>query len=171
MPRPQTYKVQLGEHSLELSIAGEEIRANGAEVDFSINRLSANSYAVILEGKPYLVTIESTEANKSVVSVDGNMEHVTVKNERDLLLEQHGMADGDKAVEKEIRAPMPGLVLDILVSEGQTVEAGNGLLVLEAMKMENEIRAATEGVISKVHAKPGAPVAKGDLLIELDLAE
>ena len=68
----------------------------------------------------------------------------------------------------EVRAPMPGLVLDVMVEAGQEVEAGDGLVVLEAMKMENELRAGAAGVVSSIHVAAGDAVGKNAILIELD---
>ena len=67
----------------------------------------------------------------------------------------------------EIHAPMPGLVLEINVSEGQEVEKGDPLLILEAMKMENVIKAPGNGIIKKIHVEKGNPVEKNELLVEL----
>ena len=65
-------------------------------------------------------------------------------------------------------APMPGLVVRVLVGEGVVVQAGDGLVVMEAMKMENELRASAPAVVKRIHASAGAPVEKGALLIELE---
>ena len=67
-----------------------------------------------------------------------------------------------------LRAAVPGKILSVLVQPGDTVKRGQGLLVLEAMKMENTILVGMDGAISKIHVKPGALVAKGDLLVEIE---
>lgn len=64
-------------------------------------------------------------------------------------------------------APMPGTILDILVSEGQTVKKGEIILILEAMKMENEIAAASDGVVSKIYTSKGATVSAGDPMLTI----
>jgi biotin carboxyl carrier protein len=64
-------------------------------------------------------------------------------------------------------APMPGLVVRVSVAVGDTVAVGQGLVVVEAMKMENELRASVAGVVLSVRATPGQPVEKGALLVEL----
>lgn len=64
-------------------------------------------------------------------------------------------------------APMPGTILDILVTEGQTVKKGEIILILEAMKMENEIAAAADGVISKIYTSKGATVSAGDSMLTI----
>ena len=68
----------------------------------------------------------------------------------------------------EVRAPMPGLIVRILVDSGQEVEAGDGMLVIEAMKMENELKAEGAGLVEQIHVKPGQTVDKGDLLVSFE---
>src|SRR5260370_36753080 len=70
-----------------------------------------------------------------------------------------------------VKAPMPGLVVRVEVQEGQRVEAGAGLVVVEAMKMENELRATRAGVVSRVHVKPGQTVDRGVPLVTLESVE
>ncbi len=67
----------------------------------------------------------------------------------------------------DLKAPMPGLVLDILVSEGQTIQKGDSLLVLEAMKMENNLKAINDAVVKKINVSKGDKVEKNTVLIEL----
>jgi len=70
-----------------------------------------------------------------------------------------------------VRAPMPGMVLRVEVESGQKVASGSGLLVLEAMKMENEIRAGSAGVIKQIFVRPGQAVEKGADLLEITIAQ
>ena len=78
--------------------------------------------------------------------------------------------DGDAAADREIHAPMPGLVLRVLVAPGDAVEAGQGVVVLEAMKMENEIQAQVAGVVKKIFVEEGQSVEGGDPLFEIESA-
>jgi pyruvate carboxylase subunit B len=68
----------------------------------------------------------------------------------------------------EVRAVIPGEIVEILVEPGQPVERGDGVLVLEAMKMRNAVSAAAAGTVTKIHVEPGSLVAKGTLLVELE---
>src|SRR5690606_37538113 len=82
--------------------------------------------------------------------------------------ERFGMDTGASAAQREVRAPMPGLVLQVLVAPGDAVEEGQGLVVLEAMKMENELRAPAAGTVAAVHVAPGVAVGKNALLMEME---
>ena len=82
-------------------------------------------------------------------------------------MERMGIEDGAGSQSMELRAPMPGKVLEILVEEGQSVEEGDAMLVLEAMKMENVLRAGTAGVVSTIGVKEGSAVEKEAVLISM----
>jgi biotin carboxyl carrier protein len=97
------------------------------------------------------------------VVVDGEAFQVHLENPARRRPASAGKAsDGDG---QRLVAPMPGKVVAVLVAVGQRVDAGAGLVVLEAMKMENEFKAAANGVITEVHVAPGQAVDAGDLLV------
>lgn len=98
----------------------------------------------------------------------GEIWEVEVVDERTRLLREMTGAGAAAAGDQVIRAPMPGMVLRLEVEAGQAVEPGTGLVVLEAMKMENEIRAQTGGVVRAVHVRPGQAVEKGAVLLEVE---
>lgn len=118
-------------------------------------------------GKSRVVAVESETAQGLILRVGGTKHTVSWKDRQALLLESMGFATGEEAADREIRAPMPGLVLNVLVEVGQAVSAGDGLVVLEAMKMENELRAGTDGVVERIHVAVGDAVGKDALLIEV----
>ena len=130
-------------------------------------RISEDCFRVNIDGKTHKVeAIEGPdESGVMVLKVDGVLREVTVLDERALLLDKRGMNSGDSGADLQICAPMPGKVLSVLVEAGQLVAAGDSLLVLEAMKMENVIKAAVDGIIEDVNAKAGFAVEKGELLI------
>jgi biotin carboxyl carrier protein len=84
------------------------------------------------------------------------------------LVHQLGLSVGGVHKMNTVKAPMPGLVLNIVVEPGQTVEKGDPMIILEAMKMENVIKAAGEGRVKAIKVQKGMAVDKGQLLIELD---
>lgn len=155
--------------TVSLDRSGAETTLDSAPTDATLSPLGGGSYLLRHGGASRVVTIERRDGSMTVW-LDGTPVEVAIKSEADLLLERFGLDAGDASAEREVRAPMPGLVLRVLAEVGDTVEAGQGLVVLEAMKMENELRAPAAGTLAAVHAAPGAAVAKNDLLVEIEPA-
>lgn len=118
------------------------------------------------------VEVETLEAdfNQKIytLSINGNRYQVKIENQLDALISKMGLSLGNASVEDEIHAPMPGLILEVNVSEGDTIKKGDFLCVLEAMKMENTLTAPRDGIIKSVNISKGETVDKGKLLIELE---
>jgi biotin carboxyl carrier protein len=90
---------------------------------------------------------------------------VSSKSDLDEMLEKLGMDDGSKTKVNQIFAPMPGLVLEVKLSEGDVVAEGESAIILEAMKMENIIKSPINGIVKKVHVKKGQTIEKNTLII------
>ena len=118
-------------------------------------------------GKTHHVAVEALDLRARVMRlrVDGRRHDVALQSPLDQLVDELGLEAESAPVLSEIRAPMPGLVLRITVEAGQEVAAGDTLLVLEAMKMENAIKAPAAGVVAEVHVGQGVAVEKGALLV------
>lgn len=144
------------------------IIVGGGPANCSVERLGGGWYHVIFDGASHSVQVAPVDEGMLEVRVNGAVSTVEVRGERDILLERFGISDSRGVTDKAIRAPMPGLVLNTLVTAGAAVTKGEGLLVLEAMKMENEIRSIADGVVKHVHVQAGEAVTKGDLLVELE---
>lgn len=128
-----------------------------------------NNYEVEIDGKLYRVTIEeiseSQRSESKAISTNSSNEN---KKEIDRSIEKTEQTSTSASGNgKKVTAPMPGNVLEVLAKPGQTVQAGESVVVLEAMKMENEIVAPTGGVISAVDVRQGQSVESGDMLFEL----
>ena len=159
-------QVRLGDRAFDLDTSDGAVTLDGQPVEARLERLNPTTVLLVLDGEPHVLTVERA-GGAATVTLGGHRMEVGLKDETALLLEQFGFDEADGAAEREVRAPMPGLVLRLLVEPGEAVEEGQGLVVLEAMKMENELRAPAAGTIATVHAEPGAAVGKNDLLIEL----
>ena len=107
-------------------------------------------------------------AKKLKIELEGETFDIEIKDELDQVLEQMGFGKASIKQVKEIKAPMPGLVLEIAVTDGQEVREGDKLLILEAMKMENSIVIQTNAIIKKVSVSAGQAVEKGQVLVELE---
>ena len=108
---------------------------------------------------------------KYTIKINASFYEVTLQNELDLLIEEMGLSKKSNSVQNELLAPMPGLIVDILTKPGAYVSAGDGLIVLEAMKMENTLLASRDGLVKSVAVKMKDTVDKGMLLIEFEKDE
>lgn len=129
----------------------------GTEYEVHVGARSGNSVAVTVNGKSYLVELHEDGAAAPPVPVAA-----AAPAARTAPVSRPAAAAGG-----EIRAPISGIVLNVMVQEGQKIGSGQVLLILEAMKMENEIFAPFDGIIASVAAKPQQEVRQGDLLITI----
>jgi biotin carboxyl carrier protein len=112
--------------------------------------------------------LEEDSTGKNVaIEVEGETFRIVIKDELDQMLDRMGYSNVSVKQVKEIKAPMPGLVIDVSVKEGQEVKEGDRILVLEAMKMENSIMIHADATIKKIVVSPGQAVDKGQVLVEL----
>lgn len=108
---------------------------------------------------------------KYTFKINASFYEVSLQNELGLLIEEMGLSKKSNSVQNELLAPMPGLIVDILTKPGALVSAGDGLIVLEAMKMENTLTASRDGVVKSISVKIKDTVDKGMLLIEFEKDE
>jgi biotin carboxyl carrier protein len=140
---------------------------NGSPFEWDILEVKPGSFHVIKDFKSYNVEVVKVDfaAKSFLVNIKGNKYQLDVKDKFDELLKNLGFDNLNAAKVNELKAPMPGLVIDIVVSEGDVVKKGDPIIVLEAMKMENSIKSPTDGIIKKINVKKGVAVEKNQLLI------
>lgn len=131
-------------------------------------RNADGSFHLLHEGRSYHAELigEKFDTREFVFRINGEKFTVHIADLYDRLIQQLGLSVGASQKSNQVKAPMPGLVLSVSVEAGQQVAKGDPLLILEAMKMENVIKAAGDGAIKAVHVVQGAAVDKGQLLIE-----
>ena len=166
--KPRRYQALIGDRVIDLELGSRSVVLDGRERPYSAERLAGGTISLIIEGRSLEAIVRPSGKDGFVVQLGGHEFEVRVKDERDLLLDRFGMAAIAREGVREIRAPMPGLVLSVAVEEGAGVQPGSSLLVLEAMKMENEIRCDGSGTVKTIHVAPGDAVSKNDLLIEIE---
>jgi len=122
-------------------------------------------YSVLLDGRSYEARVEDRPDGGVVVVIDGYRFEIEVRDPRRWTRKSGGSRD---AGVQRITAPMPGKVIRVLISPGDAVEAGQGLVVVEAMKMQNELKALRAGKAVSVSAREGATVAAGEVLATIE---
>jgi len=143
----------------------QRISINGKTQDFSFLPLGQNRYSLIHNNNSHLVHIVK-ENGFYHIHLDGNHFSFRVEDERTRALRELVQKSAQTSGEQTLKAPIPGLITRINVKEGDRISKKDGLIILEAMKMENEIRAEFDGIVNKIMVKEGAPVEKDeDLLI------
>lgn len=140
------------------------------DTELDVIQIDDQHFHILKEGKSFQAELIQLDEFKKEVSlrVNGSTYRVKLQDGYDRLIRKMGLQAKAGQQLKDIKAPMPGLVLEILVQPGQSVVAGDPLLILEAMKMENVIKAPGDGVIKEVPVQQGAAVEKGQLLVELE---
>ncbi|HQY20062.1 MAG TPA: acetyl-CoA carboxylase biotin carboxyl carrier protein subunit [Ignavibacteria bacterium] len=142
---------------------------NGKEIEFDSKWLNPNVLILRINNKNYYITAEeNTDENFTEINIDSLTHRVTCKSEFDILKEQFAGNKSDDKSKSDILSPMPGIIKKMNVTEGQEVKKGDVILVLEAMKMENEIKAKKDSIIKKICVEEMCSVEKNELLIMLE---
>ncbi|MDQ0968329.1 biotin carboxyl carrier protein [Flavobacterium sp. W4I14] len=163
------YKVKVNDQFLfEVENKDSSSLVNREPIQFDLSPVGNNSTHVLYQNKSFNTElVELNKADKTCkIKVNGNIYQISIEDQFDVLLKQLGLDNLAANKVSEIKAPMPGLVLKVLVEENAEVKKGDNLLVLEAMKMENILKSSTDGVIKKVLIKQGDKVEKNQILIQ-----
>ncbi len=135
-----------------------------------IQPLGDGRFHILKNNRTYRGEVVKTDfANKTItLRINNNTYTVAISDEQDELVKRLGLATGLGQQMQDIKAPMPGMVLEVLVQPGQAIRKGDALLVLEAMKMENIIKARGDGMVKSVQVSKSQTVDKGAILIEME---
>jgi pyruvate carboxylase subunit B len=161
------YIVSVAGREIEVEVDGDRITVAGSVQTATLRSIPGTlSRQLVVEGHPTVLTMRSAGRGLWTLSAGGDRWETEVVDERTRYI--RGLAAGGERPRgpAALRAPMPGLVVRLLVEPGQAVAAGAGIVVLEAMKMENELRAPAAATVTAVRAQPGEAVEKGQLLVE-----
>ena len=148
--------------------APDAVTLNGQPFAWDIADLGQGRFHVLYEGRSYNAEVITADyATKNIVlKLNGQRVELNAKDRFDLLLERLGMSNTAAAKVNELKAPMPGLIVDIRVVPGQAVQKGDPLLVLEAMKMENILKAPADGTVANLKVNLRDNVQKGQVLVQ-----
>ena len=163
------YIVTIAGRTLDVEVDGDQVRVDGRTVTATLTTVSGTPLRhLLVDGRPVALAMESTGKGAWALTRAGERWEAEVIDERTRHIRSlTGAGDRSRAA-GVLRAPMPGLVVRVQGQTGQAVAAGTGVVVLEAMKMENELRTTAPGVIKAVHAKAGETVEKGQILVEFE---
>ena len=164
------YRVKVNDSlSHDVMLDNGTVMLNGASVSADVAFIAGNKYHILSDNKSFMMEVLENDiaAKKFTIKVNDQVYQLSVEDQLDILLDKMGMSAIDKSKADNIKAPMPGLVLKILVEPGQSVVKGDSLIILEAMKMENVIKASGAGVVKAINVKEKDAVEKNQLLIEM----
>lgn len=156
------------EHQVEFDDASNRSgKLDGKNFSWDVITVKEGSFHVLHEDRSYNIEVlKKDEVEKTfTIRVNSNTYTLQVKDKYDELLHTLGLDSLAGKKVNEVKAPMPGLVLDVRVEEGREVKKGDALVVLEAMKMENILKSPVEGRIKKIHVKKGIAVEKNQVLV------
>jgi biotin carboxyl carrier protein len=165
------YKVQYkSEEPFDIELIDGALTVNGSIQNLDFIKINESKYHIIKDNKSYDISVVSIDrkTKQCTIAVNGNNYELKLSNELDQLLVRMGMGKSKENKMDLVKAPMPGLVLHILVEIGQSVEKGDSLIILEAMKMENIIKATGSGIVKAIKVSTKDAVEKNQILIEME---
>lgn len=152
---------------VELTPEAGDFKAGNTSGSYEFIRQN-NRYLLRLGTKLYKIDNVQYDGSTIEFSINGEWHTVSVKDEQELLLDRLGFKTGAAAAEGTLKAPMPGKILDIMVSVGDEVEKDQPLVILEAMKMENELKASVAGSIANIEVEVGQSLEKNEIILEIE---
>lgn len=171
------YVVTIGQRRFQVKVISSHlVQVDGQRCEVDLVRLAENHYSLRLDNSVFDVVsdplpeeINNGFASPRVRVLINTREYIaTVDDRRSLLLKSLGREEANKSGSVVVMSPMPGMVVKVEVREGEEVSEGQGLIVLEAMKMENELKAPVRGRVSSVHVQRGTSVEKGEKLVTIE---
>jgi biotin carboxyl carrier protein len=164
------FDVQIGGQTRTVELLRDshrwQISLDGVALDADAVEISPNVFSVLRNGESYEVRLAAAEDGKLTLQTRHHEFVAEVLDPRAWRGRRHGAVEAEGR--QQVFAPMPGKVVRLLVKAGDRVEAGQGLLVVEAMKMQNEVRSPKTGTVERLLAKEGQPVNAGEVLAWID---
>lgn len=162
------FKATINDKSYEVEQSPEGWLINNQQLTWDIVKISERHFHIIYQTKSYRAElIKADRATKTFsFKINGRIYPVALKDKFELMLEKMGMNAAASSKVNSVKAPMPGLIIDLKVNPGDEVKVGDPLLILEAMKMENILKSPGEGKVKSVKVEKGQSVEKGQILIE-----
>ncbi len=161
------YFVTIGQRTFEVDLTGESPRIDGDPIEVSLTRVADTpTLHLLADGRSHTLIARRDDTGSWDLHMDGERFVADVVDERTRAIQAMTGQSGAVRGPRPVRAPMPGMVVRVSVQSGDHVEAGQSVVIMEAMKMENDLKAETAGVVQSVAAEPGQAVEKGAILVE-----
>ncbi|MFH5831243.1 acetyl-CoA carboxylase biotin carboxyl carrier protein subunit [Halalkalibaculum sp. DA384] len=163
------YETSIDDETRELEFNFERHQVAVDEREYTYSFEQQNGRYLLRVGTK-LYKIDNVELDHHTVefTLDGQWCRVVVRDEQDLLLDRLGFKTAAEIGKGQLNAPMPGKILELLAAEGDEVELGDPVAILEAMKMENELKAPVNGIVTSVAVNAGDSVEKNALILEIE---
>ncbi|MEQ8470936.1 MAG: acetyl-CoA carboxylase biotin carboxyl carrier protein subunit [Marinoscillum sp.] len=159
-------KVEVNDQDVfDLETKERKMLLNGTPTNYTITKTGASEFLMQFNNRVYNLILTEQKDNHMEVLINGHTVHLNVKDHIAQILEKLGMDVISEELINEIKAPMPGAIIDVMVQEGDEIQEGDTLLILEAMKMENIIKSPIAAQVVKIHIKKGENVEKNQTLI------
>lgn len=162
------FQISAGENTFEVTHSQGQFNIDGKPFQGDISQTGPRHFHIIHDYQSYRLEVIdiNREEKTGTVRLNSDIIELKVQDKMDLLLEKLGMNNLQNVVQNNVKAPMPGLILDILVKTGDEVKKGDAVVILEAMKMENVIKASGEAVVEDVVVEKGASVEKNQIMVK-----
>ncbi len=161
-------KIQGKDYQIELDDEHSNVgKINGKSTTHDIKNLGNGMYSVIRENKSYSVQVlKANYGDKTFdIKINGTKYKVKAKDKHDIILKELGLSGATGTISKDLKAPMPGKVLELKIKSGDSIKKDESLIILEAMKMENILKASDDGIIDVIEVNIGDSVEKNEVLI------
>ncbi len=159
--------VTVGERTFEVELGPDGVLVDGTPMETDLAHVEGTGlHSLMLDGASYRLLASRDRGGTWELHLRGRRYRAEAIDERTRVIREMTGAPSGPGGPKPIRAPMPGLVVKVEVEEGDAVEAGRGMVIVEAMKMENELKAEVAGVVARIHVEPGQAVEKDQILVD-----
>jgi len=169
MEEPVKFAAQTGGATIPIEVTGAEgrfmVTVDGEPIAVDARQTVEGIWSILLDTTSHVADVTEQDG-VYVVDVEGERYAIRVEEESRYIIRTRGAQGGDRG--QVLKAPMPGKVTLIVVTVGQPVAPGDGLIVLEAMKMENEFKAQVAGTVKEIRVTVGQPVNPGDVLVVIE---
>jgi pyruvate carboxylase subunit B len=163
------YVVLLDGQTIEVEVDGDRVTVDGRAHSATLGVISGTPLRqLLIDGRPLTLSVEAIGRGRWALTPKGERWEMEVLDERTRHIRSLAGGGDQRRAAGVLRAPMPGLVVRVQAQPGEKVAAGDSLVVLEAMKMENELKAGASGVVKSVRVAPGEAVEKGQVLVEFE---